>query len=174
MSLVVPPDPDWPRAYARHAARLAPHIQDLHHVGSTAVPGLPAKPTIDILAVLPDAPAIEAVVPRLEALGYQDRGESGLPGRRFLRLMDGPRRLVHLHVVGEGSRHAARQLAFRDWLRAHPDRAADYGAHKLALAARPGKTRADYVADKDAFVRAAEAEALRWAAGQDSHRLRRR
>ena len=96
----------------------------------------------------------------------------------FLRLMAGDRRLVHLHVHADGARHVRRHLAFRDWLRAHPAEAAAYGAHKLALAARSGTTRADYVADKDAFVRAAEARALAWddagRPGQDSHRLRRR
>ncbi|MCK0168906.1 GrpB family protein [Jannaschia sp. S6380] len=174
MSLVVPPDPDWSCSYAREAARLAQHIPTLHHIGSTAVPGLSAKPTIDILGVLPDAMAVDEAVPALTRLSYDDRGESGLPGRRFLRLMDGPRRLVHLHLWPEGAPAIHRHLAFRDWLRAFPDRAAAYGAHKLALAARPGRTRADYVADKDAFVRAAEAEALDWAATHDSHRLRRR
>ncbi|MEM7490061.1 MAG: GrpB family protein, partial [Pseudomonadota bacterium] len=103
-----------------------------------------------------------------------DRGESGLPGRRFLRRMEGRSRLVHLHLWPEGSPAIRRHLAFRDWLRANPDRAAEYGAHKLSLAARPGKDRRDYVADKDAFVRLAEAVALVWAASHDSQRLRRR
>jgi GrpB-like predicted nucleotidyltransferase (UPF0157 family) len=172
--LVVRYDPVWPVAYATEAARLAPVLPELHHIGSTAVPGLAAKPTLDILGSVPGTPDLRA----LARLGYEVRGEAGIPGRLFLRLVRDGRRLVHLHLYAQGSQQRLRHLAFRDWLRAHPDRAAAYGAHKLALAARPGRTRADYVADKGDWVRAGEAEALAWAArcgaGHDSHRLRRR
>ncbi|MEM7491594.1 MAG: GrpB family protein, partial [Pseudomonadota bacterium] len=118
MSLVVPYDPAWPVRYAAEAARLAPHLPVLHHIGSTAVTGLPAKPTLDMLGVLPDAAAIDRAVAALARLGYEDRGESGLPGRRFLRRMEGRSRLVHLHLWPEGSPAIRRHLAFRDWLRA--------------------------------------------------------
>ncbi len=172
MALVVPPDPSWPSHFRAEAARLAACLPVLHHIGSTAVPGLCAKPTIDMLGVVED-PA--AAVPALEALGYDARGENGIPGRMFLRLMAGDVRVFHLHLYGPGAPHIVRHLAFRDWLRAHPARAAAYGALKMALAARVGKMRADYVADKDAFVRAEEARALAWwNSRQDNQRFRRR
>lgn len=172
MPLVVAPDPSWPARFAAEAARLAPCLPVLHHIGSTAVPGLCAKPTIDILGVAED-PA--ALVPALVALGYDARGENGTPGRMFLRLIQGDVRVFHLHLYRDGAPDIERHLVFRDWLRAYPDRVAAYGAHKMELAARLGKTRADYVADKDAFVRTEEARALDWWRNlQDSQRLRRR
>ncbi len=169
--LVVPPDPAWPAAFAAEARRLAPVVPVLHHIGSTAVPGLTAKPTIDILGVLPALDGIPVFA--LAAAGYELRGFAGLPGRVFLRRMEGRRRLAHLHLYAAGDPNVGRHLAFRGWLRARPDRAAAYGALKLELAARPGQTRAGYVEGKASWVRAEEARALGWAA-QDSQRLRRR
>ncbi|MEL7184451.1 MAG: GrpB family protein [Pseudomonadota bacterium] len=162
MALVEPYDPDWPKRFQAEAVGLRPLFQSLHHIGSTAVPGLAAKATIDILGVSIHRDARDAILPALAGLGYDLRGENGIPGRLFLRKMAGDVRLVHLHAYVLGSRHITRHLAFRGWLRAHPDGAAEYGAHKLALAARPGKTRADYVADKDTMVRRLEALAVRW------------
>ena len=169
--LVVPPDPRWPAAFAAEAHRLAPLVPDLHHIGSTAVPGLAAKPTIDVLGCLPDLDGIDVF--GLAAAGYELRGFSGLPGSVFLRRMERGRRLARLHLYAAGDPRADRHLIFRDWLRARPDRAVAYGALKLALAARPGQTRAGYIAAKDPWVRAEEARTLAWAA-QASHRLRRR
>lgn len=169
--LVVPADPAWPAAFAAEARRLAGLVPAPHHIGSTAVPGLAAKPTIDILGILPSLDATDVF--GLAEAGYGLRGFSGVPGRVFLRRMDGRRRLAHLHLYAAGDPGIARHLALRDWLRARPDRAAAYGALKLRLAAEPGQTRAGYVADKDPWVRAEEARALEWAA-HDSQRLRRR
>lgn len=166
---IAPHDPGWPAAAAREANRLRAALGPwltLHHIGSTAVPGLQAKPILDLLGVAPALPLVDGSVRVFEGLGYEAMGEFGIPGRRYFRRSDGAgRRSHHLHVFAQGSAHVARHLAFRDYLRAHPHAAAEYSALKARLAAAPGATARSYADGKDAFVAAMEADALRWTAG---------
>ena len=162
------PDPGWPDAFEAEAARLAPRLGPrvaLHHVGSTAVPGLAAKPIIDILAVAPSLSDLDAAAPRMAALGYEAMGALGIDGRRYFRRIVGGLRTHHLHGFEEGSPHVARHLAFRDHLRAHPAEAAAYAALKRDLAARHAGDWPGYCDGKAAFVDAVEARALLRAAG---------
>ena len=161
-------DPRWPARFATTAAELraalGPAAVAVHHVGSTAVPGLAAKPVVDVLAVADDLGAVDGAEPSLVGLGYEPRGEYGLPGRRyFVRGADG-RRTDHVHVYGEGDPAVARHLAVRDYLRAHPEEAAGYGALKAAVAGRYPDDNRRYAEAKGPFVAALERRALAWAA----------
>lgn len=162
---VVPYDPRWPVEYAAEAARLrevfGPLAPAIHHIGSTSVPGLCAKPVIDILIEVSDIGAVDSLAPAMVALGYEALGEFGLPGRRYFR-KGGDRRTHHVHVFGAGTSEAARHLALRDYLRARPDKAAAYGRLKTELALRHPADIEAYMDGKDAFVKELEAEALAW------------
>ena len=162
MSPVVAPDPRWAARYAETAARvvaaLAPVPIALHHIGSTAVPGIMAKPIIDMLGVVACLAAIDAAAARLMAIGFEAMGEYGDPGRRYFRLhaADGVRS-HHLHIFATGSPAIARHLVFRDYLIAHPAVAAEYSTLKAALPA------AGYQDAKSPFIAATLVAAQAWA-----------
>jgi GrpB-like predicted nucleotidyltransferase (UPF0157 family) len=160
MSPVVPHDPRWEGRYAeaatRVAAALAPVPITLHHIGSTAVPGIMAKPIIDMLGEVKSLDALDAASPRLVAIGFEAVGEYGIPGRRYFRLNEGGVRSHHLHVFAAGAPPIARHLAFRDYLIAHPAVAEDYSALKAGLPAD------GYQEAKDPFIAATLAAGLAW------------
>lgn len=163
---VAPYDPHWPELFANESQLiqdcLAPSIAAIHHIGSTSVAGLAAKPIIDILLDVPSLTALDAASPRLESLGYEAMGEFGIPRRRYFR--KGIARRTHqVHAFASGDSHLQRHLAFRDYLRAHPAIAAGYAKLKLALAASCSSMD-DYCEGKDPFIKHHEALALRWAA----------
>ena len=126
----------------------------IEHVGSTSVPGMTAKPIIDIDVVV-RAGQFDAVRQRLEALGYEYEGEKGVPGRHAFRLRDATLSSAlarhHLYVLEADAEELRRHRAFRDYLRAHPDEAARLSAHKLEIAAR---LAIDLDDDRDAYQEA--------------------
>ena len=139
----------------------------VYHIGSTAVPGLAAKPIIDILVVLEDTRSIQSFDAAMEALGYRARGECldatipGTPGRFYFTKDTAGVRTHHVHACAQGHSEIQDKLAFRDYLRAHPADAASYGQlkHRLALAHRHDNI--GYMQGKDAFVNALLADARR-------------
>ena len=154
--VVVPYDPSWPAAFATIRERIRPVLEGIavaiEHVGSTAVPGLSAKPVIDIDVVVPDsAVAIRAAIDGLGTLGYEHRGNLGIEGREaFLQPAGLPRH--HLYVCPEGNLGLRNHLVLRDHLRTHPDDAATYGVLKQELAAAFPDDIDSYVFHKTAFV----------------------
>jgi GrpB-like predicted nucleotidyltransferase (UPF0157 family) len=161
-------DPAWPALFDTLRAPIAAALGDLavtiHHVGSTAVPGLAAKPVIDLDAVNRAEADLPAAIGQLARLGYVYEGDKGIPGRAAFTW---PQRAVrhHLYVCALGGAEYRRHLLFRDYLRAHPDTAAAYGALKRELAARYRSQRDAYSEAKGPFVRAAMAGAEEWARG---------
>jgi GrpB-like predicted nucleotidyltransferase (UPF0157 family) len=154
---VVPYDTRWPAIFRAEAARLTEAVAVaglpaliLEHVGSTAVPGLAAKPILDVAAGRRREIPADVYVPVLEAAGYVYRGNSGLPGREFFRR--GDPRSHHLHLVECGGWHWQRYLGFRDALRADVTLRDAYAALKHELAARYPHDREAYIEGKTTFV----------------------
>jgi GrpB-like predicted nucleotidyltransferase (UPF0157 family) len=158
--------PLWPRKFAEEQSRLAaqlPAAAIIEHIGSTAVPGLAAKPVIDILIGLPDFDLADELVPRIVSMAYEyvPKYETELPLRRFFRKERDGIRTHHIHMVGIGTDFWNRHLLFRDHLRAHPEIAAQYAALKLALAERDWRDVNEYADAKTEFIRRIEDEAAR-------------
>ena len=155
-------DPAWPALYEREAARVRSVLGDrvllLEHVGSTSVPGLPAKPIIDMLLVVADSADEAAYVPSMEVAGYAVRIRE--PDWHEHRLFRGPDTDVNLHTFSAGSSEIDRMLAFRDWLRTHDDERELYLATKRELAARHWTYVQDYADAKGEVVEGIIARAL--------------
>lgn len=164
-----PHDPRWADLFEQEAERLSSvgALTELHHIGSTAVPGLLAKPIIDIIGATPSLTVLDQDTDDLARMGYEIMGEYGIPGRRYFRKSDpSGTRTHHLHVYEAGSPHIARHLLFRDYLRAHPQRAADYAARKTAIVTGDSGPARSYAEAKSALVQTLKAEAAAWAAGR--------
>lgn len=152
---VVPYSPDWPAQFDEVAATLRTGLNSVtsavvEHVGSTAVPGLAAKPVLDI-DVIVAGDQVPAAVRALEAMGYSHRGDLGVTGREAFRAPDDdPRRNVY--VCRAGTLHVRNHLAVRDVLRSRPDLRDEYAAVKLALAADPAMDIDTYLAGKSGVL----------------------
>ena len=148
-------DPQWPRLYEREEKRireaLGPKALQIQHVGSTSVPGLAAKPLIDVVLVVADSADEDSYVPELEAAGYVLRIRE--PEWFEHRLFKGPDMNVNVHTFSEASEEIDRMIGFRDWLRTHDDDRDLYLAAKRELAAREWKYVQNYADAKSAVVR---------------------
>ena len=162
---VVPYNPSWPTQFEAEAQALRTllggGIENIHHIGSTSVPGLAAKPIIDIILEVNEISTLDAMKMKFENLGYEVMGEYGIPRRRYFR-KGGARRTHHIHAFASGDNHVARHLAFRDYLRAHPTVAKEYAEVKQLAAERSNNDIEDYCDAKDPFVKEHEAKALQW------------
>jgi GrpB-like predicted nucleotidyltransferase (UPF0157 family) len=150
-------DPAWPAAFQRLAVRLRAALGVLaiaiEHVGSTAVPGLAAKPILDIAIGLAPAADPDRAIAALQSLGYLFVGDKGDEGGLVLVLEDRPaHRIAHLHVVGYGDAQWHRYLALRDRLRNDPTARVAYAQLKRGLAAKFAGDRPAYTAAKAAFI----------------------
>lgn len=156
-------NPAWPDRFSKEAnwlrASLGKVVVAVHHIGSTSVPGLTAKPVIDILLEVADIAALDACADTMQGLGYTPRGEYGIPGRRYFVKGDAAR-THHIHAFRTGSAHITRHLAFRDYLRAHEGIAREYEALKLAAARDSGYQSVLYSALKNEFIATHERLAL--------------
>jgi GrpB-like predicted nucleotidyltransferase (UPF0157 family) len=153
---LVPYDPAWPAAYEREAARLCQGLGDraqaIAHIGSTAVPGMPAKPLLDVMVAISSLGAIAELEPLLAALGYMFHPRDTIPDRHFFIAGDGDLRRVNLSLVELDSAYWRNHLAFRDALRTQPETAANYARLKAELAALFPDDRLAYTDAKGAFV----------------------
>lgn len=162
-----PHSPEWAALAAREGRRLAATLGEerltaVHHIGSTAIPGIRAKLVIDLLAEVSSLAILDEAADLVRDLGYNWRGEHGIPGRRYCTRDDAitGRRLMHLHCFATGSLDVERHLAFRDYLRARPERAKEYEAEKLRCRELWPHDRRAYSAAKSAWIDAVEREAL--------------
>ncbi|MCB1646644.1 MAG: GrpB family protein [Pseudomonadales bacterium] len=164
---VVPHNPEWRAEYDAESHRilqaLGPESITIHHIGSTSVSGIYAKPIVDMLGIVEDLASLDTRANEMEQLGYEVMGEFGIPGRRYFRLNDeeGIRRF-QLHVFVTGSDDVTRHLAFRDFLNAHPTVAREYSELKRQLAKRHSASITDYMDGKDGFIKDTQMKALRW------------
>jgi len=158
-------DERWPALYREVSRSLVEAFGDyaceMQHVGSTSVPGLGAKPIIDIAVNLRDYPLPQNVIEAMEALGYTHMGEYGIAGRHYFKRYSDDGLMVHVHAYSPGNEEWASHLLFRDYLRAHPEAARDYESLKRDLAAKYADQREVYTESKTNFVQ----EILRRASG---------
>lgn len=151
---------------ARLKATLGDNLVTVHHVGSTAIPGIMAKPIVDLLPVVRSLDELDAQEDAVRALGYKWHGEFGLEGRRFCTFTDpkSGKRTFQLHFFRDGDNLDVRHmLAFRDYLRAHPFIAKAYEMEKIrAAAAQPDDTTL-YNVEKNDWIKRTQADAVAWA-----------
>ncbi|WP_236639004.1 bifunctional GNAT family N-acetyltransferase/GrpB family protein [Bacillus pumilus] len=156
---------EWHEEFHQEKQRLKQIIQkswiEGHHIGSTSVEGLVAKPIIDILIEVSHIKEIDRKRESFEHLGYQALGENGIKGRRFFQ-KGGLNRTHHVHIYERNHPDVKRHLLFRDYLRAHPERAVAYASVKEQLANQYREDIQSYMAGKNEIIKVIENEAYRW------------
>ena len=158
--------PEWDTMFKVESKKikkiLGKNCVGVYHIGSTLVKGLPAKPIIDIMPVVKDISLVDAHNGEFEALGYECRGEFGIPGRRFFA-KGGDNRTHHIHIFEQSNQtDIQRHIAVRDYLNAHSDTAAEYAALKKKLAAEFPFDNDGYCDGKDEYMKSLEEKALHW------------
>jgi len=163
---VVAYDFRWPGLFETEAGKLETVLGEnliaIHHIGSTSVPGLMAKPTVDLLVVVRSHEQLDACDNTMRALGYQSKGENGIQGRRYYQKLDGESHLYHIHAFESGHFEIARHLNFRDYLRMHPDEARAYQDLKVDLAAQYPSDPERYTSSKTDFIQEIDRRAATW------------
>ena len=151
-------DPKWRQLFQQEAeqltAVLGSSVAAVHHIGSTAIPTIYAKPIVDILLVVQDLAALDEKQPSMEALGYEALGEFGILGRRYFRRDNLSGERTHqVHAFANDSPQIKRHLAFRDYLINHPETAQEYSDLKRELAAKHPEDIELYMDGKDEFIK---------------------
>ena len=157
-------DPEWPLKYERERKAIVEILDgngiSIYHIGSTSVPGLAAKPIIDMMAVVRSLEKVDDARGKFSELGYEYLGEFGIAGRRYFR-KGGDERTHQIHIFqADDWNNIERHLAFRDYMRTHEKERAEYAEIKTALAQRFPYDIDGYCDGKDAFVREMEKRAL--------------
>jgi GrpB-like predicted nucleotidyltransferase (UPF0157 family) len=165
---LVPHSPRWAEMAREETQRLKSALGDtlviVHHIGSTAISGIRAKPVVDLIPIVRDLASLDAKESAVRALGYKWFGAFGLPGRRYCYLpgAEPGTRLFQLHCYADGDSSVARHLAFRDYLRTHPFLAKEYEFEKIRAASVVSDDVNAYNDEKDAWIKRVEKDALAW------------
>ena len=156
---IVPYDPSWPTLFAKERDRIleavGQWVEEVEHVGSTAIPGLDAKPVVDLMAGLKSMADASSCVEPLTNLGYSHWAEGAQPHHHlFVKFVDPEMsaRTHNLHLVEAGGQYWEERLLFRDYLRKHPEAAKEYAQLKHRLASRHREDREAYTEAKADFV----------------------
>jgi GrpB-like predicted nucleotidyltransferase (UPF0157 family) len=164
---VVPHNSHWRDAFeaeAKHVAgALGENVVAIHHIGSTAIPNIYAKPVIDLLVEVRNITEVDGQSSAMESLGYEVMGEYGISGRRYFR-KDNPEgiRTHNIHAFEAGSAQVKRHLAFRDYMIAHPVEAQMYSELKRKLAGEHPQSFDGYMDGKDGFIKEMDQRAAQW------------
>ncbi|MBE9065423.1 GrpB family protein [Leptolyngbya cf. ectocarpi LEGE 11479] len=164
---VVPHDPSWRKIFDIELKQitdtLGENVVAIHHIGSTAIPSIYAKPIIDLLVEVNNIVQLDQQNSLMESLGYEVMGEFGIPGRRYFRKNNqAGDRTHHVHTFEVGSDQVERHLAFRDYMIAHPDDAQRYSELKRKLAREYPTDIDGYMDGKDGFIREMDKNAAQW------------
>lgn len=155
---VVPYNPNWSNLFEVEAKQwfnlLNLNVIAIHHIGSTAIPNIYAKPIIDLLIEVKDINQVDQCHPTIAAQNYDIMGEYGIPGRRFFRKHNSNgTRSHHIHIYQQHSPQIQRHLAFRDYMRTHPQAAQQYSQLKQKLAKKYPEEIESYMDGKDPFIK---------------------
>jgi GrpB-like predicted nucleotidyltransferase (UPF0157 family) len=164
---VVPYRPTWRDAFETEAKSvsngLGKNVVAIHHIGSTAIPNICAKPIIDLLIEVKDITDVDGQRSAMQSLGYEVMGEFGIPGRRFfLKNNQEGVRTHHIQTFEIGSAQIERHLAFRDYMIAHPKDAQKYSQLKRELATKYPQNIDEYMDGKDEFIKEMDQKAAQW------------
>lgn len=167
---VTPYNKQWAWMYEEEANKLrlifGEQLVAIHHIGSTPVPELDAKPVIDIMPVVNDIKLVDEHNHFMQEIGYESKGENGITGRRFFQ-KGGDNRTHHVHIFQVGSIEIERHLAFRDYLREHPKAVQEYGRLKQQLAQQFPYDIESYINGKNHLVLKIERKAIEWKASRN-------
>jgi GrpB-like predicted nucleotidyltransferase (UPF0157 family) len=151
---LVPYDPDWKQLFEVEKASLQEvlglNVLDIQHIGSTSIPGMLAKPIIDIAIAIDDFEQARVCIPSIEGLGYEYKGEYGIPRRHYF--VKGEPRLFHVHMSEIDSLEWQNTILFRDYCCQHAEVAQEYAELKAQLAVKYPQDRAAYLDGKTEFV----------------------
>jgi GrpB-like predicted nucleotidyltransferase (UPF0157 family) len=165
---VVAHDPSWQERFREEAnqlyATLGQEVIAIHHIGSTSIPNIYAKPIIDILIEVQDIDRIDDYNPLMRQMGYLPKGENGLTGRRYFIKGDEEYRTNHVHIYERGHPDIERHLNFRDYLQIHPEDAYRYSMLKEELARRFPTDIDAYQSGKAELIKQLERKANTWKA----------
>jgi GrpB-like predicted nucleotidyltransferase (UPF0157 family) len=168
---VVPHDLRWRNAFKAEAkyvaAALGENVVAIHHIGSTAIPNIYAKPVVDLLVEVRDITEVDSRSSAMESLGYEVMDEYGIPGRRYFRKDNREGIRTHnIHAFEIGSAEVERHLAFRDYMIAHPGDAQRYSELKRKLAEEHPQSIDGYMDGKDGFIKEMDRRAAQWRTSQ--------
>lgn len=164
---VVPPNAQWRNEFEKEAeclaAALGENVVAVHHIGSTAIPNIYAKPVIDLLVEVKDITELDERSSVMRSLGYEVMGEFGISGRRYFRRDNQEGIRTHqIHSFETGSAQIERHLAFRDYMIAHPEDARKYSELKRKLAEENPQNINGYMDGKDGFIKEIDRKAGQW------------
>ena len=149
-------NPNWQKMYKEESEKikniLDDIIIDIHHIGSTAIPGIKAKPVIDILVEVKDIEAVDQYNHKMEELGYEVMGEHGIPKRRFFR-KGGNKRTHHIYIFQVGNEEIERHINFKEYLITYPDKGREYSRLKEKLANKYTYDVENYTNGKSDFIK---------------------
>ena len=163
-------DPQWPALFEAERLRIQEKlghlVREIHHVGSTAVPGMKGKPEIDLLIVVNSISDIDTINSGMAELGYDVRGECGIEGRHYYSKDIRSARTHKAHVCEVSHSNVARQIAFRDYMRDHPQDAQEYAVLKMRLAESNSRGMVEYLEGKQNYIEGIIHTALRQGYGK--------
>ena len=162
---VVSYNPNWKKIYKEESEKikniLNDIIVDIHHIGSTAIPGIKAKSVIDILVEVKNIEAVDQYNNKMEELRYEVMGEHGIPKRRFFR-KGGNKRTHHVHIFQAGNEEIERHINFKEYLITHPDKAREYSKLKEKLVNKYTCDIENYTNGKSDFIKEIDRKAKLW------------
>ncbi len=162
---VVSYNPNWKKMYKEESEKikniLNDIIVDIHHIGSTAIPGIKAKPVIDILVEVKNIKAVDQYNNKMEELRYEVMGEHGIPKRRFFR-KGGNKRTHHIHIFQAGNEEIERHINFKEYLITHPDKGREYSKLKEKLVNKYAYDVENYTNGKSDFIKEIDKKAKLW------------
>ncbi len=164
---VVPYTEEWQECFNKERNRLREILDDsgavIHHIGSTSIRGLAAKPIVDIVIEVLSLKNIDQNLEAFEQNGYVAKGENGIPNRRYFYREERPNvRVAHIHIFEKGDPEVFRHVAFRDYLNAHEEEAKRYGDLKIELSKQYPYDIESYINGKAQLVKELERRALAW------------